>query len=704
LSSFSRALLAAVVLFAALPGAPAGQQQPPPAAQTQSTQQPQQPQRFRTEANFVRVDAYPMKNGSPVTDLSAADFEVFEDGAPQKIETFEHVVIRPAGPQTERIDPGSQRDMLQAAENPRNRVFVIFLDAPHVMVGGSHNIGEPLIRLINRILGPDDLVGVMTPDMSAANLTLARKTEVTEEQLRKHWSWGTRFGLTRDEREQAYNACYPPMLSERGLESDLAKKMIARKRERATLEALQDLVRYLRAVREERKAILTVTEGWVLYRPDNELMQLRKDQISGKEEPIPTTDPITVGPGGKLTKKDPRENTGDLTVEQCNTDRMRLASMDDDHFFREILDDANRANASFYPIDPRGLPVFDAPIGPDAPPPLAVDQANLRTRLDNMRTLADNTDGLAVMNSNDFDKGLRRISDDLTSYYLLGYYSSNARPDGKYHALKVRVTRPGVDVRARRGYRSATLEEVNAAKAAAEPPKADAAAPVKAAMSALSRSRTDAPLLLHAVAVPSAGTIWIAGEVQTQPGRSDTWSSGATAAIEVTAGGTSSSARVSLRAGERTFLTAVKLPSNATDVDVQARVTPADSSGPPATDAIHVAAAPGAVVFRRGPTTGNRQVPTADLRFTRAERIHLEIPASASAKPGSGRMLDRAGQPMGVPVTVIERTDEPSGQRWIAADAILGSLAPGDYAIEVGVVDGGSEARVITALRVVAGR
>ena len=52
---------------------------------------------------------------------------------------------------------------------------------------------------------------------------------------------------------------------ETGLDSALAKELIARKRERATLEALEDLVRYLRTVREERKAILTVTEGWLLY-------------------------------------------------------------------------------------------------------------------------------------------------------------------------------------------------------------------------------------------------------------------------------------------------------------------------------------------------------------------------------------------------------------------------------------------------------
>jgi hypothetical protein len=89
------------------------------AAQSGKPQDPaQQPPRFRIESNFVRVDAYPMKGDKPVLDLRADQFEIFEDGIAQKIETFEHVVVRPAGPQSERVDPGSQRAAEQAAANP----------------------------------------------------------------------------------------------------------------------------------------------------------------------------------------------------------------------------------------------------------------------------------------------------------------------------------------------------------------------------------------------------------------------------------------------------------------------------------------------------------------------------------------------------------------------------------------------------------
>jgi len=116
----------------------------------------------------------------------------------QKVESFEHVVVRPAGPESLAKEPTSEREMLQAAANARNRVFVIFLDGPHVSVVGSHDIAEPLIRLMNRILGPDDLVGIMTPSMTVSDVVLSRRRAVTEEQLRKHWTWGERFGATRD--------------------------------------------------------------------------------------------------------------------------------------------------------------------------------------------------------------------------------------------------------------------------------------------------------------------------------------------------------------------------------------------------------------------------------------------------------------------------------------------------------------------------
>ena len=72
----------------------------------------------------------------------------------------------------------------------------------------------------------------------------------------------------------------------------------------------------------------------------------------------------------------------------------------------------------------------------------------MTTRLDTLRTLAENTDGLAIVNTNDLGKGMRRIVDDVSAYYLLGYYSTNTRNDGRYRSIDVKMKPPGlVDAR-----------------------------------------------------------------------------------------------------------------------------------------------------------------------------------------------------------------------------------------------------------------
>ena len=384
-----------------------------PRIAAQAAQDPAQERpKFRVESNFVRVDAYPVRDGKPLLDLKAEDFEVYEDGTLQKIETFEHVVIRPAGPE-ERIDPGSQRAALAAVANPRNRVFVIFLDLEHVQTSSAHAINEPLIRLMDRILGPDDLVAVMTTAMSASEIVFGRKTQVIENGLRTNWPWGRRFTLDRDAREHSYISAIRRCRTEGG-ESALAKEMIRRKRERQTLDSMRDLVRYLRGVREERKAIITITEGWLLYGPNDRLTDLRKDPATGVKEPVPTLDPVGVGLNGKLTTRDERRmNEGSLTKGECDAERLALSQMDNKRYFRDIFEEANRSNASFYPIDPRGLPAFDNPIGPDRRQRSSSIRRCCGSGSRALRTLALNTDGMAVLDNNDLDRGLRRIADDL---------------------------------------------------------------------------------------------------------------------------------------------------------------------------------------------------------------------------------------------------------------------------------------------------
>ncbi|MBA3231456.1 MAG: VWA domain-containing protein, partial [Acidobacteria bacterium] len=625
---------------------------------------------------------------------------VLEDGVPQSIATFEQVIVAPAGPQATRREPNTIEAARQLAANPRNRVFVLFLDVPHVTVDGAWHSREPLIRLIDNTLGDDDLVGIMTPAMSAADVVLARKTDVLAAGLRDRWPWGERHTLQRTAREQEYEACYP-WEQTRGV----VEEMVARRRERTTLDAMQELVHYLSGIREERKAIVTVTEGWLLYRPNSDLTRLRIiDPRTETYEPVPGKPEIGVGPDGRMRMgADPTRGPTQRSRQECDRDRLALSALNNFDHLRRIIDDANRWNTSFYTIDPRGLPVFDAPIGPAAPPPPHIDAANLRNRHETMRMLAENTDGLSVMNNNDLDAGLKRISDDLTSYYLLGYYSTNTKYDGRFRAIDVKVTRPGVQVRARRGYRAATEEEVRTARAVAAPAVPEPIAAVQAAIAGLARLRSDTSFRVHAA--PSAGeagsvsTIWVAGELRPGGPAGATSSSQATAEIQVT-GGAAGTARVPLAAGQRAFLAPVTLdqPVSSGHLDVRVRL---QGAGMAQTSVVRLAVGPAAaLLFRRGPSTGNRMQPAGDVQFSRTERARLEIPLAGGDMSAAGRVLDRNGQTLTVPVTVGHRTDDETGQRWLTADVTLAALGAGDYAIEVLMGPAEAQQRVLTAIRV----
>jgi VWFA-related protein len=644
---------------------------------------PQQRPTFRVGSSFVRVDAYPSKDGKAVTDLTANEFEILEDGVAQKIESFEHVVIRAGAPDAEKTEVTSQRESLQAAANPRNRVFVIFIDTRHMDIRVAR-LNEALIRMLDRVLGPDDLVGVMTPKMSASQIVLGRKTQMIEDSLRSNSAFIQQFFDNADPVNEPYAQCGDP-------------EMVARGRERATLEALQDLIRYLKTIREERKAILTVTEGWPLYGENRALLE------GGK---VPGVDKPYIGPNGRITTgRDPRSNTlGIPSQGQCDADRLRLATIDDEKFFRDLLDEANGANASFYPIDPAGLDVFNE--GIRGTTNIAKSIAARRHRVDVLKTLAENTDGIPLVDTNDFDRGLRRISDDLTSYYLLGYSSTNTKMDGGYRALKVRVTRPGVTVRARRGYRGPTADEVTAARTTADAvPEATRA--VTAAIGRLGSPRGDLPFRINAATMSGASSVlWVTGELVSQPGRPNDFARGGTAVVDATIGSASFSAEVTLKPGERTFLTTVPIAGKLSgEIGVRARITP-EGGGLPYSDTVRLtppsAEAAQPLFFKRGVTTGNRWVPAADLRFSRTERVRLEWPVGPDAKPGSARVVDRAGQPLQVPITVAEREDAtPSGQRWITAELALAPLSTADYGVEIEIVGGQTTRKVITGLRVI---
>ena len=686
---------AAIVIASAIAGAPiriASQDQPRPT--------------FRTEANYVRVDAYATtKDGVPIDDLRRDEFELLEDRVPQTIDQFATVRIRGGGAPTARPDPRTPEESRQAATDSRARVFILFLDVMHVDRTASIRIAKPLTDALRNLLGPDDLLAVVMPGISVRALTFTRQIATIENALNN--PWGARDDVALDPVERRYADCYPGIPERPGQiapDRGIAQEMILRRREAQTLDSLDSLVTYLRDAREERKAVITITNGWRLYRPNDNLRRSIRDTV-------PTVPPVTIDPRtGRLTT----EPTGETPrASTCDTDRLRLASLDHDSRFRQILDQANRANVSFYPIDPRGIVAFDDDIVPVAGvgqnPVLRPEEerARLAERSTSLHVMAEQTDGVAVTATNDFALGLRRMTTDLSAYYLLGYYSTG-KLDGRFHAITVRATRPGVQIRARRGYLAASsaappapLESSGAAAGAAE------AQAVSAALASLGVLTRDTPLRLHAAVGPaSANSRTITAIIEIGRTIDADWGKGgeADASLIDASGATVASSRLSILPASLSVQWAVgprALPPGDYELRVRAK---AASPGSTATDSLRVtvpATADGAgfLIFKRGPGTGNREIATADLRFRRSDTLRVAVPASDSSE-SSARLLDRTGKVLQVPVPTSTR-DEADGSTSQSATLALAPLATGDYLIELIASQSTGPARTLIAFRVV---
>ena len=450
-----RIVFAAAALTVAL-GLQGGAQQPqqPPPQQTPPQQppptDPAQPPVFRTGINFVRVDVIISdKAGNPIADLSQADFDVTEDGKPQKIETFKFVKLDGGRGDAIKEPPREIRtDYDEEMEAARDdvRLFAIFLDDYHVRKGASLASRTQLARFIETQLGPSDMVGVMYPLESTASVRMTRNHSAVMRGLAQFE--GRKYDYTpRNMYEEQY-ANYPT-------------ETVERIRNQVSLSALKSLIVHMGSLKEGRKTLVVVSEGYTYMVPPQ--MRNANAQLPGLGNP---------------NAHNPMAGTNDINVDRAAWS----LGMDMDSDLREVYDTANRNNVAIYAVDPRGLATFEFDINEGVG--LQTDTKYLNSTMDSLRMLSENTDGRAIVNRNDLVAGMRQITRDASAYYLIGYNSSQAPSDGKFHEIKVRVKRPGVQVRARKGYWALTQEQTARALA---PPKAAPPKAVEVALAAVNR-------------------------------------------------------------------------------------------------------------------------------------------------------------------------------------------------------------------------
>jgi len=393
-AALAAVLLSPLPLLAQAPaGAPAARPSPPPVT-------------FAVEVGYVEVDAIVTdKAGQPVRDLKKEEFTVLEDGKPQTIDLFHQIDIP-----YERPEPLAARPVpIDVQTNARafdGRVYVIVLDELHTSPGRSLLVRAAARRFLERHFGEGDLAAVVHtagPATAGQGLTSDRQLllaavdrfsgrELPSTTLSKI----DEYRRTQDTRQQG-DPVRDPDEMERAYNA------------RSSLDTLKSVSDWLGRLRGRRKAVLFFSEGidYNLY-----------DQINNREA---------------------------------------SAVLD---ALRDATAAAARSNVSFYTIDPRGLgglsdemmeiqPVFDDPSLGLTPEGL---QGDLRLSQDSLRVLADETSGFAAVNTNDFGDAFARLVKDSSAYYVLGYYPPGQRRDGRFHKLEVRVSRPGVKVRARSGY------------------------------------------------------------------------------------------------------------------------------------------------------------------------------------------------------------------------------------------------------------
>ena len=709
MGSFLRTITAAAAILAlinitgdAQTQQPAERQQPAAPGQPPPPADPQQPV-FRTGINFVRVDVIVTdKNGNQVADLQQSDFDVTEDGKPQAIETFKLVRLDGGASSAVNEPPREIRtDYDEESEAAREdvRLFAIFLDDYHVRRGASMSVRNPLTRFVEAQLGPSDMVGLMYPLESTSSVRMTRNHSAVVRGLQQFQ--GRKYDYTpRNQFEERY-AYYPT-------------EIVERIRNQVSLSALKALIVHLGSLKEGRKALIVVSEGYSNALPP----QLRNlnAQFPG------SGNPNAFNPGAGAN--DPNE------------DRYRFfSSVDLQSDLREVYDTANRNNVSIYAVDPRGLPGFEFDID-ERVGSLQVDSQYLNATMNTLRELSENTDGRAIVNRNDLDVGMKQITRDSSAYYLIGYNSSQSPSDGKFHEIKVRVKRPGIQVRARKGYWALTAAETARAMA---PPKPGPPKAVEDALAAVNRP-----------ARASVVRTWI-GTARGENGKTRVtfvWEPTPKTPGETVAARGGEPSRVSLMAvgpdgspyfrgrvpeialaaaspgaaasGGAAAVTAARGPSRVVfDVPpgkMQLRVSVEGSSAqvldsdvreitvPDLTSAQTVFGTP--KVFRARTAREYQQlktdpdaVPLATREFTRMDRLLIRVPAygpGGSSPALSVHILNRAGQPMS------ELTATPAlaaGEQQI--DLPIAGLAPGEYIVEIAASGEGGDAKELLGFRVV---
>jgi len=378
-----------------------------------SAQQPT----FRAGVTLVTTDVIARgERGQFVADLNRDNFTIFEDGQPQKIESFVMVqggrtynLLTPSAPAAAPEGIVLPQAKPKAAD-ANGRVFVILVDDLHFEPELTPHVRQLIRTIVDTLLHEGDLMAVISTGPSFIELGLTYDKKLVAETANKIRGSG-----------------YLPSEIFKMLENSQGPGDIRNKAQMAFYTAY-NMLADLERVTNRRKAVIYISTGYDF--DPFAAGRASSDRIMGGR----FSDPLRFA----VEEDNPYFSMGRITAD---IDLFRLT--------RELTLSANRANASIYTIDPRGLAgTTDAG--------QYVDQSEWRTYLQKttstLKYLSEETGGFPIVDTNDFAAGLKRVDAETSDYYVLGFYSTNPDPKKRTRTLEVKVDRPGVTVSARRAY------------------------------------------------------------------------------------------------------------------------------------------------------------------------------------------------------------------------------------------------------------
>jgi len=379
-------------------------------------------QTFRTTANTIAVEATVVdKSGKPVTDLTAADFQIFEDGKPQAVQTIYLVTAPPSGTATT-ISSSAEPPATPLRVETRNRVMVFVFDLEHLSADGYKKSRTAVESFLKDGGLPSDMIGILS-----GSAMLDNKIERDRAALLKAMQKMKGPTLAR----------YTELRSWPRLIDDAEALAVARNSTRVVDNAVQ------RACAERPDDCAVVGRDWVLQLIEAKAREFTAKASRDAQLSLAVLATVANGLGRFPGRKQVVVlSDGFLTAEfqsQLNA----------------IIQVAARNDVRFSTIDSRGLnrdPRSQSFMN-EQPLTMLGDHAILSAddNADVMNNLANETGGEFLSNRNDLRPALDIIASMSGNYYVLGYAPEKTM-DGSYRKIDVKVTRPGLTVMARRGY------------------------------------------------------------------------------------------------------------------------------------------------------------------------------------------------------------------------------------------------------------